>query len=153
MTNLINCGTCGYPLTPEERASLIERDGVMVKPTVQEPDGYVYGNSYWEATNPRITDDVKRFGSPRYATPPAAQRQWTPMSKELLTSQVHWLYKQMWIALKDGSVMTGVYDWRQGRYPDRLLLDGAGDVWAFEAEYVMPVVQPEHPNKLKEKNT
>jgi hypothetical protein len=38
---------------------------------VQEPDGYVYGNSYWEATNPRITDDVKRFGSPRYATPPA----------------------------------------------------------------------------------
>jgi hypothetical protein len=32
MTNLINCGTCGYPLTPEERTSLIERDGVMVKP-------------------------------------------------------------------------------------------------------------------------
>jgi hypothetical protein len=40
---------------------------------VQEPDGFVYGNSYWEATNPRITDDVKRFGSPRYATPPAPQ--------------------------------------------------------------------------------
>lgn len=37
MTNLINCGTCGYPLTPEERTSLIERDGVMVKPApVQE---------------------------------------------------------------------------------------------------------------------
>jgi hypothetical protein len=32
MTNLINCGTCGYPLTPEERTSLIERNGVMVKP-------------------------------------------------------------------------------------------------------------------------
>jgi len=37
MTNLINCGTCGYPLTPEERTSLIERNGVMVKPApVQE---------------------------------------------------------------------------------------------------------------------
>jgi hypothetical protein len=38
ISNLINCGTCGYPLTPEERTSLIERDGVMVRPTpVQEP--------------------------------------------------------------------------------------------------------------------
>jgi hypothetical protein len=32
ISNLINCGTCGYPLTPEERTSLIERDGVMVRP-------------------------------------------------------------------------------------------------------------------------
>jgi len=38
ISNLINCGTCGYPLAPEERTSLIERDGVMVKPApVQEP--------------------------------------------------------------------------------------------------------------------
>jgi hypothetical protein len=38
LSNLINCGTCGYPLAPEERTSLIERDGVMVKPApVQEP--------------------------------------------------------------------------------------------------------------------
>ena len=42
MTNLINCGTCGYPLTPEERTTLIERDGVMVKPApVQEPVAWV----------------------------------------------------------------------------------------------------------------
>lgn len=32
MTNLINCGTCGYPLAPEERTTLVEKDGVMVKP-------------------------------------------------------------------------------------------------------------------------
>jgi hypothetical protein len=32
LSNLINCGTCGYPLAPEERTSLIERDGVMVRP-------------------------------------------------------------------------------------------------------------------------
>jgi hypothetical protein len=38
MTNLINCGTCGYPLTPEERTSLIERDGVMVKPESMTKD-------------------------------------------------------------------------------------------------------------------
>lgn len=35
MKNLINCGTCGYPLTPEERATLVEKDGVMVKPAQQ----------------------------------------------------------------------------------------------------------------------
>ena len=38
MTNLINCGTCGYPLTPEERTSLIERNGVMVKPAPMTKD-------------------------------------------------------------------------------------------------------------------
>jgi len=38
MTNLINCGTCGYPLTPEERTSLIEHDGVMVKPAPMTTD-------------------------------------------------------------------------------------------------------------------
>jgi hypothetical protein len=36
--NLISCGTCGYPLTPEERTSLVEQEGVMVKPTSVVPD-------------------------------------------------------------------------------------------------------------------
>ena len=36
--NLISCGTCGYPLTPEERTSLVEQDGVMIKPTSVVPD-------------------------------------------------------------------------------------------------------------------
>ena len=41
ISNLINCGTCGYPLAPEERTSLIERDGVMVRPApVQDEDLY-----------------------------------------------------------------------------------------------------------------
>jgi hypothetical protein len=35
--NLINCGTCGYPLTPEERTTLVEKDGVMVKPAPVQP--------------------------------------------------------------------------------------------------------------------
>jgi hypothetical protein len=49
---------------------------------VQEPVGYVYGNSYWEATNLRITDDVKRFGSPRYATPPAQPAAWVGLTAD-----------------------------------------------------------------------
>lgn len=32
MSNMIECGTCGYPLTPEERTFLIERNGRMVSP-------------------------------------------------------------------------------------------------------------------------
>lgn len=39
MKQLINCGTCGYPLTPEERNGLVEADGVMVKPAQQAPIG------------------------------------------------------------------------------------------------------------------
>lgn len=31
MSNMIECGTCGYPLTPEERTSLVEHNGRMVK--------------------------------------------------------------------------------------------------------------------------
>lgn len=32
MSNMVECGTCGYPLTPEERTSLVEHNGRMVKP-------------------------------------------------------------------------------------------------------------------------
>ena len=35
----------------------------------QEPYGYVYGNSFWEEKNPRITDDVRRLGKPLYTHP------------------------------------------------------------------------------------
>lgn len=37
MSRLINCGTCGYPLTPEERAGLVEVDGVLVKLAQHKP--------------------------------------------------------------------------------------------------------------------
>jgi hypothetical protein len=59
--------------------------------SVQEPDGYVYGNSYWEATNPRITDDVKRFGSPRYATSPAQPAVPHPVIAGMLFDFMGWL--------------------------------------------------------------
>jgi hypothetical protein len=32
MKTVIECSTCGYPLTPEEREGLVEIDGKMCKP-------------------------------------------------------------------------------------------------------------------------
>ena len=57
MSNLINCGTCGYPLAPEERTTLVEKDGVMVKPDFQPywmnyQDGYADGMAQAMAEKP-----------------------------------------------------------------------------------------------------
>ena len=51
MTNLINCGTCGYPLAPEERTTLVEKDGVMVKPA----------SEYCKAIESALTRLQKRY--------------------------------------------------------------------------------------------
>ena len=37
MKQLIECSTCGYPLTPEEREGLVEIDGKMCKPPQRKP--------------------------------------------------------------------------------------------------------------------
>jgi hypothetical protein len=58
----------------------------------------------------------------------------------------------MWLATKGGTVLQGYYEWRQGGNPDRFITDD-GDDWAFDFAYVMPMVKPTHPDKLKEKNT
>ena len=84
----------------------------------------------------------------RHAPQPAQpQPAWVPMTQALLSEQHPWLYRPMWIAM-DGVVLQGCYEWRQGRRPDRLLTD-AGDEWAFDAVYVMPIVQPTHPDKVQ----
>jgi hypothetical protein len=57
MSNLINCGTCGYPLTPEERSTLVERDGVMMKPAPVHPDS---DRIDWLTNNP--VDALDLFG-------------------------------------------------------------------------------------------
>lgn len=84
------------------------------------------------------------------ATPPATQTEWVPVTKELLAAQHPWLYEEMWLAMKDGSLMTGHYQWMQGRYPDRFIVGDCASLWAFEATHVMPMNRPEHPSKLKE---
>lgn len=80
-----------------------------------------------------------------------AQPEWVPVTQQLLNAQHPWLYESMWIAMKDGSVMTGHYQWIQGRYPDRFIIGDCASLWAFEATHVMPMNQPKHP--IKEKNT
>ncbi len=65
--NLINCGTCGYPLTSEERTTLVEKDGVMVKPApAQEPALVIYQGEITKSNLP------KGFTGMLYATQPAA---------------------------------------------------------------------------------
>jgi hypothetical protein len=41
MKQLIECSTCGYPLTPEERTGLVEIDGKMCKPIAPLTDDQV----------------------------------------------------------------------------------------------------------------
>jgi hypothetical protein len=120
---------------------------------VQEPIGYVklIDTPFGKKLKPVLTVAVP-VEAKLYTTQPAAQRQWVPVTKELLSAQHPWLYESMWIAMKDGSVMTGHYAWMQGRYPDRFLVGDCASLWAFEATHVMPMNQPKHPAKLKEKN-
>ena len=111
---------------------------------------YAAGRHFpWGGSDPAIEDGIKA-ALEAMPTPPAAQRQWVPVTKELLSAQHPWLYESMWIAMKDGSVMTGYYAWMQGRYPDRFLVGDCASLWAFEATHVMPMNQPKHPAKLKE---
>ena len=96
MKNLINCGTCGYPLTPEERTTLVEKDGVMVKPAPVQPvdfeaiiddieaidcryrgDPSYDRDAYW--MRDEVVATVKRHAS-FYTAPPAAQRQWVGLT-------------------------------------------------------------------------
>jgi hypothetical protein len=71
---------------------------------------------------------------------------WVPVTETLLHEQHAWLYETMWIAMKDGRVLKGRYEWRQGRKPDRFYSDGAGDEWAYAASHVMPLQAPAHPS-------
>jgi hypothetical protein len=91
-----------------------------------------------------IALDIADELAPLYAAPAApAPVQWVPVTEALFTSQADWLYEPMWIALKDGRVTTGVYEWRQGRGPDRLIGPEVGDEWAFNATHLMPLKKPE----------
>ncbi len=72
ISNLINCGTCGYPLAPEERTSLIERDGVMVKPApVQEPVAQSLKDAVFTVLEGfTLPHDVRKILEASYYTPP-----------------------------------------------------------------------------------
>ena len=88
MKNLIQCGTCGYPLTPEERGGLIEVYGVMVKPEQQEPVAYSYTSRISGAQGfshhpmPRFIDAESWDIKPLYTSQPAQQEPYCYVYKE-----------------------------------------------------------------------
>ena len=89
---------------------------------------------------------LKAMEAQRLAQPEQEPVEWVPVTETLLHEQHSWLYKTMWIAMKDGRVLRGRYEWRQGRNPDRFYADGAGDEWAYDASHVMPSQAPAHPS-------
>lgn len=70
ITNMIECGTCGYPLTPEERTTLVEHNGRMVLPFEQEPVAWMWKDG-------TVTADPDRADgtwTPLYTAPQPAQQ-------------------------------------------------------------------------------
>ena len=74
---------------------------------------------------------------------------WVPVTQALLNEQQPWMYEPIWIALKNGKVVQGYYEWRQGQKPDRFITDN-GDEWALDADYVMPISKPAPPQPARE---
>jgi hypothetical protein len=142
------------------------------QPVQQEPVGEYTGETWYGLSSISLYDQIP-VGTLLYTTPPAAQQEpvfceycggndedpqdhcmdctrpcWMPVTQKLLNAQHSWLYKDMWIAMKDGGVMTGHYKWMQGRCPDRFIIGSNTNIWAFEATHVMPMNQPKHPNEV-----
>ena len=77
---------------------------------------------------------------------PVDLAEWVPITAELLNATD---YDQvLWIACKDGSVVSGKYEWRQGHNPDRFIETGSGDMWAYDATHIKLFLKPTHPASL-----
>ena len=66
MERLIECRTCGYPLTAEEREGLVEIDGKMCKPSASLTDDRVWLEymQLWPFRpndEPTLAKDILRF--------------------------------------------------------------------------------------------
>ena len=141
-----------------EEALAKQEQGKPVAVVIEEStfDGYRRKGIAW---NFRL--DSFDIGTKFYTT--SQQRkpltdEWFPVTQALLYEQHDWLYKPMWIAMPNGRVCTGYYEWRQGRCPDRFITDDLGDMDAFSASHIMPMVKPTAPaieaaHGIKEKNT
>lgn len=79
LTGIHACTGAPIPEWTDEKVS--ELHAVLSQYPAEQPDsgrdaakpvGYVFGNSYWEEGNPRLTDEIRKLGAPRYAAPPAA---------------------------------------------------------------------------------
>ena len=67
---------------------------------------------------------------------------WIKVTEALLAEQPDWLYKPLWVS-RDGVVESGRYEWREGRFPDRLVCINC-DLHALEC-HITPMVKPAPP--------
>lgn len=70
--------------------------------------------------------------------------EWVKVTKDLLSDQPDWLYRPLWVAHKQ-MVYSGMYDWRQGRTPDRFYCEDGRDISALDDCYIMPLIKPVSP--------
>ena len=125
-------------------------------PPMPEPDHYAFvdgGQGIWVEGGPTGTpfyseQQVQELMREAVRLNAQAVPDWVPVTQQLFNSQEPWLYKTCWLAFPSGAVLTGVYEWRQGRNPDRFISNEIGDVWAFDVSHVMPVTPPPHPAML-----
>jgi len=138
-----NCAALGDDCCPENHLPP-SRVGVGDDYSISEPAGYIDhadGQVVWKSTKPAN-------GSLLYTTPQQRKPltdEWIPVTQTLLNEQHDWLYKPMWIAMPNGHVCTGYYEWQQGRCPDRFITDDLGDIHAYSASHVMPMLKPTAP--------
>lgn len=55
------------------------------------------------------------------------------------------LHGESWLALADGSVLVGTYEWRQGRHPDGWNTATVGRIYLHEVTHCAPYKPPAHP--------
>ena len=71
-----------------ELSNLVEMQpgGALYQPPT--PVGYLFGNSYYEVGNPRLTDEIKRLGNARYGEPQAPSAPLAAASDEWIAAKV-----------------------------------------------------------------
>lgn len=78
----------------------------------------------------------------------ALRPQAVPMTWELLTDEriksedFNGMY---WLALKNGTVTTGYYQWRQGHNPYGFNTEEQGRISASDVSHIAPLAEPAHP--------
>lgn len=91
------------------------------------------------------TTRANEFSDDGPARQPAASGEpvaWAPIESVRLDE----LDGLQWLALTDGQVIAGKYEWRQGRNPDGFETVGAGRIGLAYVTHCMPYAAPQHPS-------
>lgn len=74
---------------------------------------------------------------------------WTSIDTAMLKNPPAWFREGRELWLSNGKqVYIGVYQWRQGHYPDRLIMSDYGDVSALTGWCAMELIRPAAPVKV-----